>query len=363
MNFDERRWQKTRSDWAAWWAGELDRPMVILPTVDTMIYSDSSEFTKEFLLERPADEVVSYFQERIAGAQFYGDSFPNWLPNFGPGIASGFLGGPVNPSPQNKTVWFHAEHPIPHDQLHFSVDDSNIWWSRVRELTNMAVRRWGNQLAVGHTDLGGIMDILVSFRTTQQLLFDLHDCPDEIERCTHEITAAWSKYYDAIYDAVRVQGIGTSGWVPMLSPGRMYMLQCDFSAMISPRMFERFALDDLTILCNGLDHAFYHLDGPDAVKHLDLLLSIRTLRGIQWIPGAGRPGPAEWLPLLKRIREGGKLCQVYVNAKNALTIARELGGKGFAFYIVPEEPYTDQELIEYGSVLSDPGPFLKQLSV
>jgi hypothetical protein len=58
------------------------------------------------------------------------------------------------------------------------------------------------------------------------------------------------------------------------------------------------------------------------------------LAGIQWIPGDGQPQAHEWLPLLKRIRDGGKLCQVYVTAEWAQTIAREIGGRGFVFYIL-----------------------------
>jgi hypothetical protein len=64
-----------------------------------------------------------------------------------------------------------------------------------------------------------------------------------------------------------------------------------------------------------------------------MLLAIERLRGIQLIPGDGAPPPEEWLPLLKRIRDAGKLCQVCVTPEGALKIARELGGKGFAFCI------------------------------
>ena len=70
------------------------------------------------------------------------------------------------------------------------------------------------------------------------------------------------------------------------------------------------------------------------LPHLDMMLSIERLRGIQWIPGDGQSPPQEWLPLLKRIRDGGKLCQLFVSAEGARTIVRELGGKGFAFYIL-----------------------------
>ena len=69
------------------------------------------------------------------------------------------------------------------------------------------------------------------------------------------------------------------------------MLQSDFSYMISPRMFERLILPDLTACCEALEYAFYHLDGKGEIKHLDMLLSIERLRGIQWIPGDGAPPP------------------------------------------------------------------------
>ena len=111
------------------------------------------------------------------------------------------------------------------------------------------------------------------------------------------------------------------------------MLQSDFSAMISPQMFERFVLPDLEAGCEMLDYAFYHLDGKGQIPHLDLLLEIPRLRGIQWIPGAGQPEAEGWLTLLKRIKDAGKLCQLYVDPKGAETIVASLGGKGFCLHI------------------------------
>ena len=65
------------------------------------------------------------------------------------------------------------------------------------------------------------------------------------------------------------------------------------------------------------------------------------MRGIQWIPGAGQPPPEKRLPLLHRIRDGGKLCQLHVTTEGARTIVREIGGYGFVFCIeglhVPED--------------------------
>ena len=91
-------------------------------------------------------------------------------------------------------------------------------------------------------------------------------------------------------------------------------------------MFERFVLPDLLTCWDHLDHGFYHLD---------LLLSIERLLGIQWIPGDGQPPLQDWLPLLKHIRDEGKLCQVLVSPKGLRTIVKNLGGRGFLFVIQP----------------------------
>jgi hypothetical protein len=50
----------------------------------------------------------------------------------------------------------------------------------VQAVTQAAVQRWGRQMSVGFTDLGGNLDILASLRGTELLLLDLHDAPSEV---------------------------------------------------------------------------------------------------------------------------------------------------------------------------------------
>jgi len=59
-------------------------------------------------------------------------------------------------------------------------DARNPWWQRVQAVTQAAVQRWGRQMSVGFTDLGGNLDILASLRGTELLLLDLHDAPSEV---------------------------------------------------------------------------------------------------------------------------------------------------------------------------------------
>jgi 5-methyltetrahydrofolate--homocysteine methyltransferase len=334
LQFTERDWERIERDWAAWWTGELERPLVIIETIDQF-----DVWASDFPPETPVDEVLDRFQACLEAARFYGDAWPKWWPNFGPGIVAGFLGAQVHCVP--GTVWFSPypdREPATIEDIHPVYDADNAWWRRVVELTRAAVARWGDRVCVGFTDLGGNLDILASLRGTQELLLDLHDAPGDVERLSGEITRLWLRYYDELDGIIRQGSRGMTPWAGIWSPGRCYMLQSDFAYMISPRMFERFVLPDLAACCEALDYAFYHLDGKGQIIHLDMLLSLERLRGIQWIPGDGQPPPEEWLPLLRRIRDGGKLCQLYVSPEGARTIVRELGGRGFALYVTDQLP-------------------------
>jgi len=50
----------------------------------------------------------------------------------------------------------------------------------------------------------------------------------------------------------------------------------------------------------------YHLDGPEEIKHLDMLLEIPELKAIQWVPIPGKGHYRDWLPLFKKIQKAGK---------------------------------------------------------
>ena len=62
INFTEQDWERIKLDWTVWWEGELDRPMVILETVNTM-FAGKEVFTREFMLEKPVDEVLDIYQQ------------------------------------------------------------------------------------------------------------------------------------------------------------------------------------------------------------------------------------------------------------------------------------------------------------
>lgn len=328
--FSPREWESIRQTYAAWWRGELDRPLVNVSVGDPSA-RDLSSFLTNWPQDLSDDELVSTVEEQFSRRRFYGDAYPHFFVNYGPGIAAAFAGAELRTAPD--TVWFE---PPAHSRLadiRIGLNRQNLWWRRVRRVTDVLARRLGDRIQISISDIGGNMDILASLRGTHELLMDAVEQPGEVARCRRDVTRMWLEVFDELYALIKPHCAGCVPWAPTWAPGPTYMLQSDFSYMISPKMFREFVLPDLKACCDRLEYSFYHLDGIGELPHLDDLLSIPNLHGIQWIPGAGKPSPSEWPEVLDRIRSAGKLAQVYATPEEAGKIIRRHGGKGFYLHV------------------------------
>jgi hypothetical protein len=219
------------------------------------------------------------------------------------------------------TIWFHPVGKKIRD-IRISVDRDGFWYKRVHAIEDAALKAWGGDVQISISDIGGNLDTLASLRGTEDLLMDLADDPDTVETLSRDITREWLKVYDAEARKIAKVCRGFTSWSPVWSKERSYMFQCDLSYMFSNEMFERFVVPDLAACCEQIPASFYHLDGKGAVKHLDSLLAIKKLKGVQWIAGAGQPPPHQWPELLSRIRAAGKFCQVFETPEGALNLKK-----------------------------------------
>jgi 5-methyltetrahydrofolate--homocysteine methyltransferase len=335
MTFDEVDWQALQEAWSTWWAGKLDRPLVILGGYKPGARIPSLPlYTAHLPPTLSDDEILDIYETELKVRCWYADTPPRWKMTYGAGIVAAFLGAKVNISPE--TVWFEPRHVSPIALMTIKPATEDDWWQKVCSLTRRAAERWAGKVCVSYVDLGGILDILASLRSTQSLLYELFDEPDQVIRLTQQITQRWLEYFNRLDNILAGSPCGVSTWAPLWAARRMYIFQCDFSYMISPAMFERFVLPDLLTCIEQVDHSFYHMDGKGQLPHLDMLMSIQKLSGVQWIPGEGQPPAENWITVLSRIRAAGKLCQVFVTAKGAQKLIRTLGGRGFALAITDE---------------------------
>jgi hypothetical protein len=331
IEFSAERWERVKAANRLFWRGELDRPLIHITVggrdpgrPEPRLKPGRWHFAEVYRSEVPADEIVDRWDYDLSCSHYRGDAFPSVYPNFGPGIIAAFLGAIFHPAPEEFTCWFHPPRDLPISDLHFMCDTEHVLFRRLCDLYRAGVDRWQGAVQLGMTDLGGNLDILSTFRPGEQLLFDLVDHPDEVTRLTWEAHQAWLQAYRGLDSVIRPVNPGYSTWAGIFSEEPHYMLQCDFCYMIGPAMFEEFVRPELAETCRLFPNSFYHLDGPGELPHLDHLLSIPDLKGIQWVPGCHRP-QIEWVDLYRRIRKGGKFIQIMGDVNTLDTIVKGLG--------------------------------------
>jgi len=309
IDFDAERWDRVKQNTADWWDGKLGRPLVVLrqagrdpgrPEPDL----PAMKFAAAYDLAIPAEKIVDRWDYDLSRVNYFGDAFPCVWPNFGAGIVAAFLGARVEARPE--TVWFHAPRKCDIRDLHFEYDADNVWLNHIKAICRAAIDRWGGLVQVATTDLGGTLDILSSFLPSEQLLLDLYDHPDHVERLTWEIHELWHRYFLEISEILQPANPGYTAWDGTFCEEPFYMLQCDFCYMIGPEMFDRFVKGELAASCKRLARSFYHLDGPGQLPHLRSLLDIDELDGVQWIFGDGQPRGEHWMDVYETICASGK---------------------------------------------------------
>ncbi len=319
-------WEGVCSRWEAWHRGEFSGPVFhvsVVPPDGSAIkpHSYLSQYDFSIPAERILDEIEMYLEQCV----YVGESYPSvWL-NFGPGVLAAMVGGEGHNG--EETVWFTPGRwggKTP-GEIHPRLDRNSPWFRRVEEFL-LAARGRNGRFHVGCTDLGGTLDVVSSLIPGEELLYALYDCPEEIKRIAGEVHEAWFEAFD-YFSGILPENHGFSAWDGTLSARPFYMLQCDFCYMISPEMFGEFVLPELRRSCRKLERCFYHLDGKGELPHLQQILSIKELDGVQWVYGAGGGSLLDWVDVYRQIADAGRKIWISPggNFREAAQLIEEIG--------------------------------------
>lgn len=269
----------------------------------------------------------------LACHTYRADTLPIADTMIGPGSLALVLG--AEPGFSKETVWFKPtlmgiENPEKLPPFRFDPDNK---WFKIMETTARTSATLGRgKYLVGCPDLVENVDILAALRDPQQLMIDLVERPEWVEQKVLEINQVWFEVYQRIYNLIRLPDASSAfACFGLWGPGKTAKLQCDASAMFSPDMFQRFVVPALSAQCEWLDHSMYHLDGTQALCHLDALLGIEALDAIEWTPQAGIEGGTSprWYDLYRKILAAGKSVQVvHADPKEIVPLLDAVGGKG-----------------------------------
>jgi hypothetical protein len=335
-------WDETKRHFIDWWrheglvigmwgAPQADHPRLNLPDPGTRATVVESYTDVEWRTRK--------IHHDLSRRAFPSDVLPIADTNLGPGSLAMFLGSEPRFTPE--TIWYdpsiqNVEDPENLPPLLF--DPENRWWKLTEALLRKSRELAGNDYLVGCPDLIENMDILAALREPQTLLLDLIERPDWVHQKLLEINQVWFEAYRRIYEITKLSDGSSVFWAFYLwGPGKTAKVQCDLSATFSPAMFEEFVVPPLAAQCAWLDHSVYHLDGTQAICHLDHLLGIEALDAIEWTPQAGIEdgGSPRWYDLYRRILHAGKSVQaINVKIDDVIPLLDAIGGKGV--YVLTE---------------------------
>ncbi|MHA2391803.1 MAG: hypothetical protein ACXAEX_07525 [Promethearchaeota archaeon] len=326
---------KERMD--AWWDHEIiDRPAIsyYYPKKRGKLGGYLDVMGEDWSLTEDFDGIetsLDGFEKRAELTFFGGESIPSYLPNYGPGIMAAVFG--VIPKVATRTVWF-SRPTKPKDIVNLleqvKLNQNNKWYSRLLKITEYAAKRGGKNYQISITDLGGVLDILSSFLGPTNILLTMKRNPQIIDTCRVIILEKLLKVYDKLQNIIGTHCNGYSNWLNIWSRKGYHTIQCDFSAILNPEWFKRFALPDIINQIEHVDYAIYHMDGPNQIKYLNDLLDIPQLTGIEWVPGLGRsPQGAEvWLDLYKKILKAEKNVVIDAPSEFVPSLYKQLDNKG-----------------------------------
>jgi hypothetical protein len=330
----------------AFWNREItDRPPVCIALEAPEIVAENEQAPRsypsyrEYWLDLPGR--VEREVRRLENTEFLGDAMPISWPNMGPEIFSAWCGAGYEFG--ETTTW---SIPIIEDWATDGpaarLDTEHPLFRASIELTELLIEAGRGRFIVGLPDFHPGGDHLAALRDPAQLAIDLIDQPDVIRPMIKQAADDFWFAYDAFYNRIHAAGMPATTWLPLLDFGRYYIPSNDFSGMISTEMFEEFFLDGIIAECRFLDRSIYHLDGPAALRHLDLILGISELDAMQFVPGAGNEDLERWMPIHQKIQAAGKAQHVLGVTTDNLDVLF-LGLKPEGIFVSEVEGVTDRE--------------------
>ena len=308
---------------AFWNFEETDRPLLWV-TYKKPGYVPLPEKTYSSMADRWLDfdwritEIIHNMENTV----FFADSMPVSYPNLGPEIISAMAGCPYHFG--KTTTWTDpCILDWEKDGDKCKIDMDSFYFKKLDEYARLLIERSEGRFIVGVSDFHPGGDHVAALRDPQTLATDLYDYPNEVKS---KLAASYDEYfpvYDHFVSMIKNAGMPVASWIPLTAESSMCIPSNDFSYMISNAMFIEFFLDGLIEEMRHYKNNVYHLDGPNALRHLDTLLSLKELNAIQWVFGAGREPVAPWIDVFKKIIAAGKSVMAYPQTKNDIQLLKD----------------------------------------
>jgi len=334
-------YDKLKSRWLEFWNRENhDRPILnVTAWKKTPCASPPPAPKTVEEMWQNTEYTVKAARAAMENTLYFAEAFPVYNPNLGPDVL-GAMSGLCDIDFSETTSWAVHKPFEWADLPPIKLDETSKWWQKIKEMTEYAAKDSKGDYLIGLTDLHAGTDGLVSLRGPQELCIDLLDCPDEVQKRINQLNAMHFEVFSRLCDILAPVQEGTTNWMGIWHPEKRWYVTCsDFSCLISKEDYHEAVMPGLNNELDFLEASMYHLDGPDALRHLPAILSLDKLKGVQWVPGESSLTARHWIDIMKQIQAAGKCLQIYVPPEDIKEVCEALDPEGLNLitYLSDEE--------------------------
>ena len=338
--------EEARKRWDALWRHEVvDRPCTL---VTAARIPEPSGYPKLVAVQDDFATVLAGCDAYLESHAFLGEAMPAFRPGFGPDQMAAFLGAPLTISQvSSQTSWSEKIVADWETFLPLRISESNQYYTRMKDFHSLAEEHLAGRCLLSEIDMHSNIDLLEGLRGAQNLLYDMIDTPDTIMKAMSQAREIFRQVSEDFYPYGSKAMLGTTSGLPMYDRGQFNRIQSDFIALLNPGMFRKFVLPAIEEEAQYLDRSCFHLDGPDALTHLDDLLALSDLDAIQWVSGAGNRPQTEWPEVLHRVQKAGKIIILHLSAADVKRIHGEYAPELLVYDVRTRTVEEGLELLEW----------------
>lgn len=297
--------EECRGRWDAFWLKENPRPLMQLTVPKDPAVVPEHPVYLTGIFDDKFEEMLDQLLRWGEAHHFLGEDIPKYILEFGPDHFTALLGANLEYSAEQETSWAV---PFVTDWADYEpeFDRNGYWWEKTMTCLEKARTKLEGRMLVAPPTILANLDCLAALRGSNDLLMDLVLNPKEIHRVLDKVTGLHDELLDIYADVLDFDTWGCiNRFGGYLSKGKMCRPQSDISCTVSADMFDQFLAPYLRREAAAMDRAMYHLDGVDAIRHLDTLGPMEEIDMIQFVPGAGHYDE-DWRELYDRIDSYGK---------------------------------------------------------
>ncbi len=308
----------------AFYAGEIiDRPLLQVLAPLRQGANPWYERSYHDLVFGDMNATLDQVLEQASSTYYGGDAVPSCYLSFAPDAIAVFCGAELRwNEASGDTNWSVPFVERWEDALPLRFNEEHPLWRRQIAFLRLAAERLEGKMLLRTLDWHTNMDLLAAIRGRDRLCVDLVEQPEVIDEAMHSGRAIFPSIWSQVVEAGKMRERGFCNILYSMQGADI--LQCDFGAMISPAMFERWALPALEEEAAIVGNVYYHWDGPTQLVHEDLLCRSAGIYTIQYQMGAGRGDPIDYLDLYKRLQAKGKAIHFWGSPDEIMAAHREL---------------------------------------